>query len=163
MPITMFRFFTVYGPWGRPDLALFKFTKAMLNNQPIDIYNNGEMHRDFTYIDDLVKAILLLMNNIPRRENVQKTEDDKSSVAPFRIINIGNSSKVKLTDFILEIEKKLNIKAKRNYMPLQTGDVPDTWADCELLEIETGFKPSVSISKGISDFIDWYLEYYEKK
>ena len=163
MPITMFRFFTVYGPWGRPDLALFKFTKAMLNNQPIDIYNNGEMHRDFTYIDDLVNAILLLMNNIPSKENEKKMHDNIAAVAPFRIVNIGNSSKVKLMDFISEIEQKLNIKAKRNYMPLQTGDVPDTWANCELLESVTGFKPSVSVKQGISNFVDWYLEYYGKK
>jgi UDP-glucuronate 4-epimerase len=160
LPTTMFRFFTVYGPWGRPDMALFKFTKGILNNEEIDIYNNGEMQRDFTYIDDLVKGIKLLINAKPKAgKDVCKT-DSISSVAPFRIVNIGNSSKVKLLDFIDAIEIELGIDAKKNMMPMQIGDVSETWADVSLLKSLTGFSPNTDISKGIGSFIRWYREYY---
>tara|TARA_B100000575_G_C23078670_1_gene621360 strand:- start:226 stop:1239 length:1014 start_codon:yes stop_codon:yes gene_type:complete len=165
IPTTMFRFFTVYGPWGRPDLALFKFVDLMLKEKPIDIYNDGKMYRDFTYVDDLVKSILLLISCIPTYPEdkiTQKVENDNiSDVAPFRIVNIGNSKKVNLLDFIEAIENELSIKAIRNYMPIQKGDVPATWADASLLKNLTGFQPNTDIEHGISKFIEWFREYYE--
>ena len=139
IPTTMFRFFTVYGPWGRPDMALFKFVNAILNDKPIEIYNNGEMYRDFTYVDDLVHAIKLLIDAPPSNENIS-TLDSLSSVAPYRVVNIGNSNKIKLIDFIEVIEKSLGKKAIRNYMPMQMGDVPATWADTSLLQKLTNYK-----------------------
>lgn len=161
LPITMFRFFTVYGPYGRPDMALFKFVDAILKDKPIDIYNQGEMYRDFTYVDDLVHAISLLINKIPNNDLVDK--DNSSNIAPYRVINIGNSNKVKLLDFIDEIEKILSKKAIRNYMPLQKGDVPATWADCSLLQQLTGYAPNTSINHGVKKFINWYKSYYNVK
>ena len=161
LPITMFRFFTVYGPYGRPDMALFKFVDAILKDKPIDIYNQGEMYRDFTYIDDLVHAITLLIDKIPNNNLADK--DNSSNTAPYRVINIGNSNKVKLLDFIDEIEKILSKRAIRNYMPLQKGDVPATWADCSLLQQLTGYAPNTSISHGVKKFIDWYKSYYNVK
>ena len=134
IPITMFRFFTVYGPWGRPDMALFKFVDSIMNNNPIDIYNNGEMFRDFTYIDDLVKGIKLLISAIPLKNKSISNLDSLSAVAPFRVVNIGNSQKIKLLDFIKAIEEKLGKKAIRNYMPMQKGDVHSTWAETSLLK-----------------------------
>ena len=156
IPTTMFRFFTVYGPWGRPDMALYKFVSSILNNKPIDIYNNGNMYRDFTYIDDLVNAIRLLIDTQPENLSNQKIikGDSLSSVAPFRVVNIGNSNKVKLTDFIDEIEKIIGIKAIRNYMPMQKGDVPATWADSNLLQNLTGFNPKTNFKEGIDKFIN---------
>ena len=164
IPTTMFRFFTVYGPWGRPDLALFKFTEAILKDEPIDIYNNGNMFRDFTYVEDLVRSIYLLMQAVPKETEKLNiaTGDSLSPVAPFRIVNIGNSNKIKLMDFIESIEKKLKVEAKKNFMPMQKGDVPATWANCTLLEQLTGYCPSTSIEDGIGEFINWYLEYYGK-
>ena len=165
IPITMLRFFTVYGPWGRPDLALFKFTKAMLNNEPIDIYNHGNMFRDFTYVDDLVHSIFLLIKSAPK-ESLLKTDviqEPLSEVAPFQILNIGNSNKTKLMDFVEAIEKKLNIKANKNFLPMQKGDVPATWADCNRLQELIGFKPNTTVEQGISEFVDWYLEYYNQQ
>ena len=163
IPTTMFRFFTVYGPWGRPDLALFKFVKLILDNKPVDIYNNGEMYRDFTYVDDLVKAIFLLISAEPKtsHKNLAIEGDNISHVAPFRIVNIGNSNKVKLLDFIDAIEDELSMKALRNYMPIQKGDVPATWADARLLKNLTGFQPNTDIKYGISKFIEWYKTYYK--
>ena len=136
LPTTMFRFFTVYGPWGRPDLALYKFVDAMLDGRPIDIYNNGDMYRDFTYVDDLVRAIRLLIEVAPvRPENGFVPEGDSlSPVAPYRVVNIGNSDKVRLLDFVDAIENCLGQKAERNYMGMQTGDVPATWANADLLK-----------------------------
>ena len=135
VPITMVRFFTVYGPWGRPDMALFKFTKGILNNKKIDIYNNGKMYRDFTYIDDIVSGINLLLKKVPSTKQLGKYKDDSlSPIAPFRILNIGNTKKVYLLDFIKEIEKVLGKKAKRNYMPLQKGDVKQTLSNTNLLK-----------------------------
>jgi len=162
IPTTMFRFFTVYGPWGRPDMALFKFVDAILKDKPIDIYNQGEMHRDFTYIDDLVEGIKLLINSIPKsseKKDVIKN-DSISPVAPFRVVNIGNANKVKLLDFINTIEEVLNKKAIRNYMQMQKGDVPATWADNSLLKNLTGFSPKTNFKDGIADFVKWYREYY---
>lgn len=163
LPITMFRFFTVYGPWGRPDMALFKFTEATLNGKPIDIYNNGEMWRDFTYVDDLVRAIRLLIDAPPAtpasREQIEEG-DSLSPVAPFRVVNIGNSEKVRLLDFIEAMEEELGRKAIRNYMPMQTGDVPATWADTSLLQRLTGYRPATPFREGVARFVRWYREYY---
>ena len=161
VPITMLRFFTVYGPWGRPDMALFKFTKGILANKKIDIYNNGKMYRDFTYIDDIVDGIRLLINKIPNHKNFGKYNNDSlSSVAPFRILNIGNTKKVFLLDFIKEIEKVLGKKAIRNYMPLQKGDVKQTLSNTNLLKKLTGYNPKTDYKSGIKKFLNWYLNYY---
>ena len=166
LPITMFRFFTVYGPWGRPDMALFKFTKAILNGDPIDVYNHGDMSRDFTYIDDLVHGLRLLMEAIPKDtdllgENARKF-DSKSHVAPFRVVNIGNSKPHQLLDFIYAIEKSVDLLAVKNLMPMQPGDVPATWADTALLEELTGYKPNTNLDTGVQNFVNWYREYYKK-
>lgn len=162
IPTTMFRFFTVYGPWGRPDMALFKFVSAILNNKPIDIYNNGEMCRDFTYVDDLVQGIMLLIDKQPNTSQKKNIidQDSHSSVAPFRIVNIGNSNKVKLLDFIEAIESILKKKSIRNYMPMQMGDVPETWADTSLLKNLTDYSPQTNFKDGIENFIKWYRGYY---
>lgn len=163
LPTTMFRFFTVYGPWGRPDMALFKFVDAMLKGEPIDVYNRGEMWRDFTYVDDLVRAIRLLIDVPPvRPASPDEIEpgDSLSPVAPFRIVNIGNSDKVRLTDFIAAIEEALGIEAQRNLMPMQKGDVPATWADASLLQTLTGYAPQTEYRDGIARFVGWYRDYY---
>jgi UDP-glucuronate 4-epimerase len=162
IPITMFRFFTVYGPWGRPDMALFKFTKAILQDEPIDVYNYGEMQRDFTYISDLTHAISLLLKAVPvRPEDGEPDEGDSlSPVAPFRVINIGNNNTVKLTSFIEEIENAIGLKARYNLMPMQAGDVPATWADASLLQKLTGYSPQTSVKEGVTRFVQWYREYY---
>jgi UDP-glucuronate 4-epimerase len=164
LPITMFRFFTVYGPWGRPDMALFKFTKAILNGDPIDVYNHGDMSRDFTYIEDLVNGMRLLIDVIPRVSDLttatRVVEDSKSNVAPFRVVNIGNSQPTQLLDFITAIEKSLGIKAVKNLMPMQVGDVPATWADTSLLKELTGYTPKMDINQGVEKFVAWYREYY---
>ncbi len=163
MPVTMFRFFTVYGPWGRPDMALFKFVRAMLSAEPIDVYNHGRMKRDFTYIDDLVTAILRLADAPPSRPVSPGDIPDRDSlspVAPFRIVNIGKAKPDALGDFIDEIEQSLGIEAKRNLMDMQPGDVPATWSDTKLLEAITGYAPSTPLSVGIPAFVKWYREYY---
>ena len=161
VPITMVRFFTVYGPWGRPDMALFKFTKGILKNKKIDIYNNGKMFRDFTYIDDIVSGINLLIRKVPNRNQLGKYKDDSlSPIAPFRVLNIGNTKKVYLLDFIKEIEKVLGKKAKRNYMPLQKGDVKQTLSNTNLLKKITKYNPKTNFKTGIRKFLDWYLNYY---
>ena len=161
VPITMVRFFTVYGPWGRPDMALFKFTKGILNNKKIDIYNNGKMYRDFTYIDDIVSGINLLIKKAPNTKQLGRYKDDSlSPIAPFRILNIGNTKKVYLLDFIKEIEKVLGKKAKRNYMPLQKGDVKQTLSNTNLLKRITRYNPKTNFKTGIRKFLDWYLNYY---
>ncbi len=162
IPTTMFRFFTVYGPWGRPDMALFKFVSLILKNKPIDIYNNGEMYRDFTYVSDLVYAIKLLIDKIPSTKKHIDSIDSSSPIAPFRVINIGNSNKIKLLDFIDAIEENLSKKAIRNYMPIQKGDVPATWADTSLLKKLTDFSPKTNFKDGIDQFIKWYREYYNE-
>jgi len=163
LPTTMFRFFTVYGPWGRPDMAYFKFVRAILDGTPIDIYNHGKMYRDFTYIDDLVNGISLLMDAPPVRpgDGVVPEGDSLSPVAPHRVVNIGNSQKVPLMEFIEAIEEALGIKAKRNMMEMQAGDVPATWADASLLERLTDYRPQTDIRTGVAEFVRWYREYYE--
>lgn len=164
LPTTMFRFFTVYGPWGRPDLALYKFVDAMLDGCPIDIYNNGDMYRDFTYVDDLVHSIRLLIDAAPVRpsDGVVPQKDSLSPVAPYRVVNIGNSEKVRLLDFIDAIEDCLGLKAERNYMEIQTGDVPATWANADLLKSLTGYCPKTNFRDGIGEFVEWYREYSGK-
>ncbi|WP_368039940.1 NAD-dependent epimerase/dehydratase family protein [Ruegeria atlantica] len=162
LPTTMFRFFTVYGTWGRPDLALYKFVSAMIEDRPIDIYNHGDMYRDFTYVDDLVRGIRLLIDAVPERpeDGVVPEGDSLSPVAPYRVVNIGNSDKVRLLDFVDAIEDVLGKKAIRNYMPMQKGDVPATWADASLLQSLTGYRPQTDFRDGIARFVDWYREYY---
>ena len=164
LPTTMFRFFTVYGPWGRPDLALYKFVDAMLDGRPIDIYNNGDMFRDFTYVDDLVRAIRLLIDVAPVRpeDGVVPEGDSLSPAAPYRVVNIGNSDKVRLLDFVDAIEDCLGQKAERNYMGMQTGDVPATWANADLLKTLTGYRPQTDFRDGIARFVEWYREYSGK-
>lgn len=164
LPTTMFRFFTVYGPWGRPDLALYKFVDAILEDRPIDIYNHGEMYRDFTYVDDLVRGIRLLIDAVPVRPEggVVPEGDSLSPVAPFRIVNIGNSDKVRLLDFVDAIEAALGKTAIRNYMPMQKGDVPATWADATLLQSLTGYRPQTDFRDGIARFVQWYRDYSGK-
>ena len=161
LPTTMFRFFTVYGPWGRPDLALYKFVEAILDGRPIDVYNHGQMHRDFTYVDDLVEAIRRLMDVAPERpeSGVVPEGDSLSPVAPFRIVNIGNSTPVRLLDFVEAIEDCLGVEAERNYMPMQPGDVPATWADASLLQRLTGYQPATELRDGVRRFVDWYRDY----
>jgi len=164
IPTTMFRFFTVYGPWGRPDMALFKFTKGILNGEPIDIYNHGEMYRDFTYVTDLVRGIRLLIDSTPIRveDPVDIEEwDSLSHAAPFRTVNIGNNDKVKLLDFVEAIEIECGKEAVRNYMEMQQGDVPATWADATLLSELTGYKPMTDFRQGVRLFVDWYRSYYQ--
>ncbi|MEL6990157.1 MAG: NAD-dependent epimerase/dehydratase family protein [Pseudomonadota bacterium] len=165
LPTTMFRFFTVYGPWGRPDMALFKFVDATLDGKPIDVYNHGEMYRDFTYIDDLVRGIRLLIDAVPERpESADQIEegDSLSPVAPYRIVNIGNSTSVRLLDFVDAIEEALGVPVTRNFMEMQKGDVPATWADAELLKKLTGYKPSTNVKDGITEFVAWFRDYYDR-
>jgi len=161
IPITMLRLFTVYGPWGRPDMALFKFTKGIINKKKIDIYNNGKMYRDFTYIDDIVNGINALISKAPNLKQAGKIRNDSlSPVAPFRILNIGNTKKVYLLDFIDVLEKELGRKAIRNYLPMQKGDVKMTVSDTTLLKKITGYNPKTDYKIGIKNFVKWYLLYY---
>ncbi len=163
LPVTMFRFFTVYGPWGRPDMALFKFTKAILEGRPIDVYNFGDMRRDFTYVEDLVEGIRLLVDAVPVRpaEGEEVPEGDSlSPVAPWRVVNIGNSTCVQLGEFIEAIEAATGLRAERNLMPIQPGDVPATWADADLLQTLTGYRPKTSVKDGVARFVEWYRDYY---
>ena len=165
LPTTMFRFFTVYGPWGRPDMALFSFTEAILAGRPIDIYNHGKMYRDFTYVDDLVRGIRLLIDVPPARPETPEAIDDGDSlspVAPFRVVNIGNSQKVALLDFIEAIEAALGVQAIRNYLPMQKGDVPATWADAGLLQRLTGYRPETDFREGVARFVAWFRDHYER-
>ncbi|AXI48544.1 UDP-glucuronate 5-epimerase [Sulfitobacter sp. SK012] len=163
IPTTMFRFFTVYGTWGRPDLAYYKFVDAILDDRPIDIYNHGDMFRDFTYVDDLVRGIRLLIDVKPVRpeDGIVPEGDSLSPVAPYRVVNIGNSEKVRLLDFVDAIEQSLGKKAQRNYMPMQLGDVYATWANADLLQKLTGYKPQTDLRDGIDKFVTWYREYYD--
>lgn len=158
VPTTMFRFFTVYGPWGRPDMALFKFTRAILNGDPIDVYNHGNMQRDFTYVGDLVEGIRRLARVPPGAEPVGAA-DSLSPVAPFRVVNIGNGSPVMLGDFIAAIEEATGLKAARNLMPMQPGDVPATWADADLIEALVGELPHTEIGAGVQAFLGWYRDW----
>ena len=163
IPTTMFRFFTVYGPWGRPDLALFKFMRAALADETIDVYNHGNMSRDFTYVDDLVRGIRLLIDAVPPLPDNRETlidGDSLSPVAPFRSVNVGNGTQIPLMDFIFELENALGFEIKKNFMEMQMGDVPGTWANAELLKNLTGFKPDTNVKEGIQKFVDWYRDYY---
>ena len=155
MPTTMFRFFTVYGPWGRPDMALFKFTSAILKGEPIDVYNHGDMQRDFTFVDDLVEGIVRLTAQAPGSDAVGQM-DSLSPVAPFRVVNIGNGAPVQLSAFIEAIEAATGRTAERNLMPMQSGDVRATWADASLLEALVGPLPRTDIKDGVRQFVEWY-------
>lgn len=158
LPVTMFRFFTVYGPWGRPDMAYFKFVKAILEGRPIDVYNHGRMKRDFTYIDDLVDAVRGLADCVP--DTAAGDFDSLSPVAPFRIVNIGKSEPDELGTFIAAIETALGRKAQQNLMDMQPGDVPATWSDTTLLAALTGKSPKTPLSQGVPAFVEWYKDYY---
>ncbi|WP_171125649.1 MULTISPECIES: NAD-dependent epimerase/dehydratase family protein [unclassified Ruegeria] len=165
LPTTMFRFFTVYGSWGRPDLALYKFVDAILDDRPIDIYNHGDMYRDFTYVDDLVRGIRLLIDVPPVRPDSADDiaeGDSLSPAAPWRVVNIGNGDKVRLMDFIVAIEEAVGKKAIRNYMPMQMGDVPATWANNDLLQELTGYRPQTDFKDGIARFVEWFRDYHGK-
>ena len=162
IPTTGLRFFTVYGPWGRPDMALFLFTKAILSGKPIDVYNHGMMRRDFTYIDDIVEGVVRTIDK-PATPNAAwrgDVPDPGTSAAPYRLYNIGNHSPVELLEFIAVLEKRLGVKAKLNLLPIQPGDVPATWADVADLMSDVGFSPATSVDEGIGRFVEWYREYY---
>jgi UDP-glucuronate 4-epimerase len=163
LPTTGLRFFTVYGPWGRPDMALFKFTRAILADEPIDVFNFGKHRRDFTYIDDIVEGVIRVLDRIPKPNPSWSGDapDSATSTAPYRLYNIGNNHPVELMDYIATLERCLGRKAKMNLLPLQPGDVPDTYADVQDLVRETGYKPDTSVETGVSRFVDWYLSYYK--
>lgn len=166
LPTTGLRFFTVYGPWGRPDMALFKFTKAMLAGQPIDVYNNGDMQRDFTYIDDIVEGIIRVVDRPPSYDpewsaKARTPIPNRSGVAPFRVYNIGRGQPVSLLEFIATLEKCLKIKAHLNAMPMQPGDVATTCADTTDLQNDIGYTPSISVTTGVARFVQWYRDYYK--
>ena len=162
LPTTGLRFFTVYGPWGRPDMALFKFTKAILEDKPIDVYNYGKMRRDFTYIDDIVEGVIRVLDHIPSSNPDWSSDspDPSTSPAPYKLYNIGNNQPVELMHYIETLEKVLGKPAKKNMLPMQAGDVPMTYADVNDLEREVGFKPQTSIVEGIGHFVKWYKSYY---
>jgi UDP-glucuronate 4-epimerase len=162
LPCTGLRFFTVYGPWGRPDMALFLFTKAILEDRPIDVFNDGKMKRDFTYIDDIIEGIVRVTARIPTPDTYWSGDhpDPSSSFAPYKIYNIGNNNPVLLMDFIGCIEKYLGKTARKNFLPMQAGDVPASYADVDDLMADVGFKPATPIELGIERFIAWYLTYY---
>jgi UDP-glucuronate 4-epimerase len=162
LPATGLRFFTVYGPWGRPDMALFLFTRAILEGKPIDVYNFGKMRRDFTFIDDIVNGVYSVMNHVPQPDSGWNSEhpDPASSSAPYRIYNIGNTRPADLMTLIEAVERKLGKKAQTNLLPIEPGDAPATWSDVEDLKRDTGFTPKISIEEGVSRFVDWYREYY---
>jgi UDP-glucuronate 4-epimerase len=164
IPTTAIRFFTVYGPWGRPDMALFKFVAAILNDREIEIYGEGKMSRDFTYIDDLVEAMVRLVDVVPAGEKRQETDDldSQSPAAPFRAVNIGRGKSIQLLDFIAAIETKLGKTAKRKFLPMQPGDVTDTFASADLLEKLTGYRPNTPLEAGVGAFVDWYREYFRR-
>ncbi len=165
LPTTGLRFFTVYGPWGRPDMALYLFTKAIIEDKPIDVFNYGQMQRDFTYVDDIVTGVIKVIDNPPKGDPSWsgKHPDPSSSKAPYKIYNIGNNNPVKLMDFIEAIENRLGKKAKKNMLPLQPGDVPSTYADVSGLIEDFDYKPETSIQEGVNKFIDWYLEFFDIK
>ena len=159
MPTTGLRFFTVYGPWGRPDMALFKFTRGILENEPIPVFNRGEMVRDFTYVDDIVEGVVRVIDR-PAERSDGANEPDRSASAPWRIFNIGNSHRVPLMDYIQALDKALGKKATLDLLPMQDGDVPATEADITALESDLGYRPKVKVEEGIQRFVDWYCSYY---
>ena len=164
LPTTGLRFFTVYGPWGRPDMALFLFAEAMTTGKPMDVYNYGNMQRDFTYIDDIIEGVVRLIPSPPEGNSNWSAEnpDPSTSRAPYHLFNIGHNQPVALMDFIAELEKQFGITAKLNLMPIQPGDVPKTWADVTDLFEYTGYKPKVTIGEGIAHFVDWYKSYFKR-
>lgn len=164
LPTTGLRFFTVYGPWGRPDMALFKFTRAMLAGEAIDVYNRGEMTRDFTYIDDIAEAIIRLQAVVPQSDSAWSVEHGSpaSSSAPYRVYNIGNSQPTRLMTYIESLEKALGIEAKKNMLPMQPGDVLGTSADTQPLYDAINFRPQTSVGQGVQQFVDWYRDFYQK-
>lgn len=163
MPTTGLRFFTVYGPWGRPDMSLFLFTKKILNDEPIDVFNNGNHSRDFTYIDDIVNGVVSVLDKVANANEKWdgNAPDPGSSLAPYRLYNIGNNQPVELLDFIRIIENCLGKKAKKNFLPMQAGDVPATYADVDDLIKDVNFSPCTSVEEGVKNFIQWYQEYYK--
>ena len=163
LPTTGLRFFTVYGPWGRPDMALFLFTKAMLEGKPINVFNHGNMSRDFTYIDDIVEGVIRVSDKAAKPNDgwSGETPDPGTSKAPYRVFNIGNNAPVPLMEMIGALEDKLGMVAEKNFMPMQAGDVPATYADSTALMEWVGFKPETTIQHGISEFVDWYRDYFE--
>ncbi|MBW1763312.1 MAG: NAD-dependent epimerase [Deltaproteobacteria bacterium] len=163
LPTTGLRFFTVYGPWGRPDMALFLFTKAILEGRPIDIFNNGKMRRDFTYIDDIVTGVIKVLDNPPKGnpEWSGKDPDPSCSRAPYKIYNIGNNSPVGLMEYIEAIERAIGREAEKNYLPMQPGDVPATWANVDNLVEDLEYSPSVTVEDGVQRFVDWYLDFFK--
>ncbi len=163
LPVTGLRFFTVYGPWGRPDMALFLFTRSILAGEPINVFNYGNHRRDFTYIDDIVEGVIRTLDRVaaPNPEWSGDKPDSASSLAPYRLYNIGNNNPVELREYISVLEECLGIKAKQNLLPLQPGDVPDTYANVEALVQDTGYKPETTIQEGIANFVEWYREYYK--
>ena len=163
IPTTGLRFFTVYGPWGRPDMALFIFTKAILEGKPINVFNHGDMFRDFTYVDDIVDGVTRVIDNPPSPIESYKVNPSTSATAPYKVYNIGNSSPIKLMDFIDAIEEALGKKAEKNFMDMQAGDVPKTWADVTDLEHILNYKPATNIKVGVQKFVDWFQTYYINK
>ena len=159
LPTTGLRFFTVYGPWGRPDMAPYLFTDAILNNREIKVFNNGKMKRDFTYIDDIVEGIIRIQDVVPKRDQSNSNTSPESSKAPYRVFNIGNNEPIALMTFIESIEKAAGKVADKNFMPMQAGDVPATFADIDSLQKEVGFKPNTNIEYGMQQFVDWYKAY----
>ena len=163
LPVTMFRFFTIYGPWGRPDMALFRFVKAALEGEAIEVFNHGRMARDFTYVTDLVRGVRLLVD-LPPVQPASPEEilpgDSLSPAAPFRTVNIGNSTRVPLMEFVSEVERAVGVPVRKTYLEMQKGDVPETWADCSLLKRLTGFQPETSVRDGVAAFVAWYRDYY---
>ena len=164
LPTTGLRFFTVYGPWGRPDMALFLFTRAILSGEPIDVFNNGDMERDFTYIDDIVEGVVRVIFSVPEGDNGWQGDnpDPATSYCPYRVYNIGNNNKQKLMHYIEVLENCLGMKAKKNFMPMQPGDVPATFADVDDLVRDLDYKPDTSLEYGIARFVDWYRDYFGK-
>jgi UDP-glucuronate 4-epimerase len=162
LPVTGLRFFTVYGPWGRPDMALFLFTKKILAGEPIDVFNNGHHSRDFTYIDDIVEGVVRCCDRaaVPNPQWRGDAPDPATSAAPYRLYNIGNHTPVKLLDYIACIEKATGKTAKKNMLPMQPGDVPDTFADVDALKADVGFEPRTPIDVGVARFVEWYRSYY---
>lgn len=163
VPTTGLRFFTVYGPWGRPDMALFLFTKAIIEGRPIEVFNYGKMRRDFTYIDDIIEGVVRVMGKIPRGDSgwSGKSPDPGTSYAPYRIYNIGNNNPLELLHFIEVLEGALDKQAQMNLLPIQAGDVPETYADVDDLMADVGFKPGTSIEHGVGKFVTWYRHYYQ--
>ena len=163
IPTTSLRFFTVYGPWGRPDMALFLFTKAIINDESVKIFNYGNMTRDFTYIDDIIEGVVRVIDKPPLASAHTKPDPSSSNIAPYKIYNIGNSNPVKLMDYIEYLEKLLGKKANKEFLPIQPGDVPNTYADVSDLVRDIGYKPATKVDDGMRKFIQWYKEFYGVK